>query len=97
MAAGVPTPTIPPLVRGAMQAIPESARGAEEIRFQYRQAGICLQGLGALEKDKVSGAEAPGSGVLIEIAKMQILQGRHPSPDAFRMTTERGIARTHEP
>jgi len=51
-----------------MQAIPESARGAEEIRFQYRQAGICLQGLGALEKDKMSGAEAPGSGVLIEIA-----------------------------
>ena len=46
MAAGVPTPTIPPLVRGVLQAIPESARGAEEIRFQYRQAGICLQGLG---------------------------------------------------
>ena len=68
MAAGVLTPKLSPFVRGVLQAIPESALGAEEIRIQYRQAGICLQGLGALEKDKMSGAKAPGSGVLVEIA-----------------------------
>jgi len=47
-----------------MQAIPESARGAEEQRNQYRQAGICLQGLGAWGNGEMRGV---ADGVVIAL------------------------------
>ena len=64
MAAGVLTPKLSPFVRGVLQAIPESALGAEEIRIQYRQAGICLQGLGAWGNGEMRGV---ADGVVIAL------------------------------